>query len=35
MTRRDGVGGNLAIDKERGWVEAVLSGVEWAEYNTN
>ena len=35
MTRRDGVGGNLATDKGRGQVKVVLSGVEWAEYNTN
>jgi len=35
VTRRDGVGGNLATDKGRGWVEAVLSGVEWAEYDMN
>jgi len=31
VTRRGGMGGNLATDKGEGWAETVLGGVEGAE----
>jgi len=35
VTRRGGMGGNLATDKGEGWAETVLGGVEGAEQDTD
>jgi len=35
VTRRSAMGGNLATDKGRGWVETVLGCAEGAEQDTD
>ena len=35
VTRRDGMGGNLAMDKGEGQVETVLGGAEGVEQDTD
>ena len=35
VTRRDGVGGSLTMDKDGGQAKTVLSGAEGAEHDTD
>jgi len=35
VTRRDGTGGNLTMDKGRGQTEMVLGGIEGVEHDTD